>query len=93
MLLSAKTTVYITSRDGTTTMSFIELTQALKGGLQLDEVEITTDPEHSKKLERKRIACQEVQHLMANMTPEQAEKVVDMLRSDEDLMELHDDYA
>lgn len=93
MLLSAKTTVYVTGKDGTTTMSFIEFTNAVKGGLCLDEVEITTDPQHSKKLERKRIALQEVQHLMANMTPEQAEKTVEILRSNDDLMELHDDYA
>jgi len=30
---------------------------------------------------------------MQHMTPEQAEKVVDVLRSDDDLMELNDDYA
>jgi hypothetical protein len=30
---------------------------------------------------------------MNNMTPDQAERVVELLRSDEDLMELHDDYA
>lgn len=74
-------------------MSFLAFSNAIKGGLQLEEVEITTDPEHSKRLERKRRAKQEVQYLMNNMTSDQAERVVELLRSDEDLMELHDDYA
>jgi uncharacterized protein YecA (UPF0149 family) len=93
MLLTAKTTLYVTSKDGTSEMTFLEFCNAVKGGLKLEEVEITTNPEHSQRLERKRLARQEVQHLMQHMTPEQAEKVVDVLRSDDDLMELNDDYA
>ena len=30
---------------------------------------------------------------MANMTVQQTERVVELLRSDDELMELHDDYA
>ena len=30
---------------------------------------------------------------MSNMTPDQTEKVVELLRDNEELMELHDDYA
>ena len=69
MLLTAKTTLYVTSKDGTSEMSFLEFCNAIKGGLKLEEVEITTDPEHSQRLERKRLARQEVQHLMNHMTP------------------------
>lgn len=93
MLLTAKTTLYVTSKDGTNEMSILEFCNAINGGLKMEEVEITTDPEHSQRLERKRLARQEVQQLMQHMTPEQAEKVVDVLRSDDDLMELSDDYA
>jgi antitoxin component of MazEF toxin-antitoxin module len=93
MLLTAKTILYVTSKDGTNEMSFLDFSNAIKGGLDLEEVEITTDAEHSQRLERKRRAKHEVQHLMNNMTPEQAEKVVEMLRDNEELMELLDDYA
>lgn len=93
MLLTAKTTLYITISDGTSEMNLLAFSNAIKGGLQLEEVEITTDPEHSKRLERKRRAKREVQHLMNNMTPDQAEKAVELLRGDENLMELHDDYS
>jgi hypothetical protein len=93
MLLTAKTVLYVTSGDGTSEMSLLAFASALKGGLTLDDVEITTDSEHSRRLERKRRAKQEIQHLMSNMTPDQAEKVVELLRDNEQLMELHDDYA
>lgn len=93
MLLTAKTNLYITSSDGTSEMTLLAFANAIKGGLKLDEIEITTELEHSQRLERKRRAKQEVLHLMNNMTPDQAERVVELLRSDEDLMELHDDYA
>ena len=93
MLLTAKTTLYITSEETTSEMSFLELCNAIKGGLDLSDVEITTDPEESRALERKRLARQDVQHLMANMTAQQTERVVELLRSDDELMELHDDYA
>ena len=59
----------------------------------MSEVEITTDSEESRALERKRLARQDVQHLMAKMTAQQAERAVELLRSDEELMELHNDYA
>jgi len=84
---------YITSEETTSEMSFLELCNAIKGGLDLSDVEITTDPEESRALERKRLARQDVQHLMANMTAQQTERVVELLRSDEELMELHNDYA
>jgi hypothetical protein len=93
MLLTAKTILYVIGNDGTTEMSLLAFSNAIKGGLKLEEVEITTNVEHSKRLERKRRAKQEVQHLMSNMTPDQAEKVVELLRDNEELMELHDDYA
>jgi hypothetical protein len=84
MLLTARTILYVTSKDGTNEMSLLNFSNAIKGGLDLEEVE---------RLERKRRAKHEVQHLMSNMTPEQAEKVVEMLRGNEELMELFDDYA
>jgi hypothetical protein len=93
MLLTARTTVYITGKDGTSEMSFAAFLLAIQGGLNLAEVEVTTNPEHSRRLGRKRRAQQEVQQLMSNMTPDQAEKVVEVLRGNEELMELHDDYA
>jgi len=64
MLLTTKTTLYVTNKDGTSEMSFLEVCNAIKGGLQLEEVEITTDPEHSQRLERKRLARQQVQQLL-----------------------------
>jgi hypothetical protein len=93
MLLTTRTRLYVTSADGTSEMTFPDFCNAVKGGLKLDDVEVTTDPEHSKKLERKRLARREVQHLMANMTASQAERVVAMLRGTEDLMDLDDDYT
>ena len=93
MLLTAKTTLYITSEETTSEISFLEFCNAIKGGLDLGEVEITTDSGESRALERKRLARQEVQHLMANMTAGQAERVVELLRGDDELMELHEDYA
>jgi len=93
MLLTAKTRLFITSHDGTSEMDFLGFCNAVKGGMRLDEVEVTTDAEHSKKLERKRLAKLEVQHLMGNMTAEQAEMVVALLRDSEELMDLHGDYA
>jgi hypothetical protein len=91
MLLAAKTRLYVTSADGTSEMTFLDFCNAVKGGLELEEVEITTDPEHSKKLERRRLAMREVQSLMSNTTADPAEKVVELLLSTEDLMDLHDD--
>jgi len=93
MLLTAKTILYVTANDGTSEMSLLAFSNAIKGGLKLEEIEITTDPEHSQRLERKRRAKEEVQHLMNSMTPDQAEKVVELLRDNEELMEIHDDYA
>jgi len=93
MLLTVKTILYVTGADGTSEMNLLAFTNAIKGGLKLEDVEITTDPEHSQRLERKRRAKQEVQHLMNNMTPAQAERVVELLHDNEELMELHDDYA
>ena len=80
MLLTAKIILYVTGNDGTSEMSLLAFSNAIKGGLKLEEIEITTDPEHSEKLERKRRAKQEVQHLMNSMTPDQAEKVVGFKR-------------
>ena len=59
----------------------------------MQDAEFTTDREHSKWLEPKRRAKVKVQHLMGNMTPDQAERTVGLLRSNEDLIELHDDFA
>ena len=44
MLLTAKTTLYVTSKDGTSEMSFLEVCNAIKGGLQLEEVERLRSP-------------------------------------------------
>lgn len=91
--LSAKTRLFVTGGDGTSEMSLMSFCNAVKGGMKLEEVEITLDREHSKRLERKRAAIEEVVHLMRNMNPAQAEKVVEILRGNEDLMNLDEDYS
>ncbi len=91
--LSAKTRLYVTGDDGTSEMSLMQFCNAVKGGMELDTVEITLDKAYSQKLEQKRRAIKEVVHLMRNMNPAQAEKVVAILRDNEDLMELDDDYS
>lgn len=91
--LSAKTRLYVTGGDGTSEMSLMRFCNAVKDGMELEKVEITLDPQHSKMLERKRTAIEEVVHLMRNMNPAQAEKVVEILRGNEDLMNLDEDYS
>jgi hypothetical protein len=49
MLLIAKTTLYVTSKDGTSEMNFLAFCNAIKGGLKLEEVEVTTDRDHSQR--------------------------------------------
>ena len=51
MLLTAKTILYVTANDGTSEMSLLTFSNAIKGGLKLDEVEITTDPDLKAWLE------------------------------------------
>ena len=44
MLLTAKTFLYVTDNDGTSEMSLLAFSNAIKGGLRVEEIEITTTP-------------------------------------------------
>jgi hypothetical protein len=63
---------------------------AFNGGMKWEEVEITTDPEESKRLEQKRLAMIRMNKLLRNMTPEQVNKAVDAIQDREDLMSLEE---
>lgn len=91
-MITPRTKFYVTSHEGTSVMTFTEVTLAVKGGMQLEQCEITTDLEESKKLERKRKAKIHVQELMSRMTPEQAEMTVSLIQSNDTLMDLHEPY-
>ena len=91
-MITPRTKFYVTSHEGTSVMTFTEVTLAVKGGMRIDQCEITTDPEESKKLERKRKAKAHVQELMNRMTPVQAEMVVSIIHGNNDLMDIHEEY-
>ena len=69
------------------------MANAIRGGLELETVELTLDQDESKRLERKRLAITRVNELLRNMTPDQAERTVDLIQNRDDLMDLVDDYA
>ena len=92
-MLTTRTKLYVTASDGTSEMTLKDLANAIRGGLDLETVELTLDSEESKRLERKRLAIARVNELLRNMTPDQSERAVDLLQSRDDLMDLADDYA
>ena len=92
-MLTTHTKVYVTASDGTSEMTLQEMANAIRGGLQLETVELTLDQDESKCLERKRLAIARVNELLRNMTPDQAERTVDLIQSRDELMDLADDYA
>ncbi|WP_339912348.1 hypothetical protein [Symmachiella dynata] len=92
-MLTARTKVYVTSSEGTSEMTLQEMANALRGGLELETVEMTLNEDESKHLERKRLAITRVNELLRNMTPGQVERAIDLLQSRDDLMNLADDYA
>ncbi|WP_339911529.1 hypothetical protein [Symmachiella dynata] len=92
-MLTARTKVYVTNSEGTSEMTLQEMANAIRGGLELETVELTLDEDESKRLERKRLAIARVNELLRNMTPDQAERTVALLQSRDDLMNLADDYA
>ena len=79
--------------EGTSEMTLQEMANAIRGGLELETVELTLDQDESKRLERKRLAIARVNELLRNMTPDQVERAIDLLQSRDDLMNLADDYA
>ena len=92
-MLTARTKIYVTGSDGTSEMTLQEMANAIRGGLELQTVELTLDPKESERLERKRLAIARVNELLRNMTPDQVERALDLLQSRDDLMNLTDDYA
>jgi hypothetical protein len=92
-MLTTRTSIYITGSDGTSEMTFLELADAIRGGLNLETVELTLDSDESKRLEQKRLATIRVNELLRFMTPEQVEQTVDLIQSRDDLMSLSDDYS
>ena len=92
-MLTTRTKVYVTAADGTSEMTLQELANAIRGGLDLETVELTLDSDESKGLERKRLAIARVNELLRNMTPDQTEQAVDLIQRRDDLMNLSDDYA
>ena len=55
-MLTTRTKVYVTASDGTSEMTLQEMANAIRGGLELETVTLTLDPEERKNLERKRLA-------------------------------------
>ena len=92
-MLTPRTKVYVTSSEGTSEMTLQKMSNAIRGGLELETVELTLDPDESKRLERKRLAIARVNELLRNMAPDQVERAIDLLQSREDLMNLDEDYA
>ena len=92
-MLNIGTPLYVTSKDGTSQMTFGSVVTAFNGGMKWEEVEITTDPAESKRLEQKRLAMIRMNELLHNMTPEQVNKAVDAIQDREDLMTLEEGYA
>ena len=92
-MLTTRTKVYVTASDGTSEMTLQEVANAIRGGLDLETVELTLDQDESKRLERKRLAIARVNELLRNMTPDQAERTVHLIQHRDDLMDLAEDYA
>lgn len=74
-------------------MTLQEMSNAIRGGMDLETVELTLDEDESKRLKRKRLAIARVNELLRNMTPDQVERTVDLLQNRDDLMDLADEYA
>ena len=83
----------MTSSEGTSEMTLQEMSNAIRGGMDLETVELTLDEDESKRLKRKRLAIARVNELLRNMTPDQVERAVDLMQSRDDLMNPADDYA
>ena len=62
-MLTTRTKVYVTASDNTSEMTLKEMANAIRGGLDLETVELTLDPDESKRLERKRLAIARVNEL------------------------------
>jgi hypothetical protein len=69
-------------------MTLQEMANAIRGGLDLETVELSLDPEESKRL-----AIARVNALLRNMTSDQVERTVDLIHLRDDLMDLADEYA
>lgn len=90
MLLNERTTVFVTSRDGTSRMTLSRLIDSLRGGTRWCDIEVATELSESKQLETKRLGMGE---LMRNMTPQQVIDAVDLVQANEKLMTLSDEHS
>lgn len=93
MRLNERTVVYVTAKDGTSQMTLGGLVLSFQGGTQWHEIEVTTDPNESKLMERKRSFIQQLNGYLNNMTPNQVEKALDKIMKDDGLMTLAEEYA
>ena len=92
MPITANTKLFVVGRDGLSEMTLSGLASAFVGGLDPRTVEITLDHAEVKRLAAKQRAIARITELVGNMTPDQAEKAVDVLQARDHLMELHEPY-
>ena len=60
-MITKESRIYVTNESCTTPMSFGGFCCAIKGGLDLDNVQITLNPEESKELEQRRQVIERIQ--------------------------------
>lgn len=94
-MITLATKFYVlTKKDGSLTeMTGNRLVDAFKGGMKWEDVEITTDKADAQELERKYATIRDINHLLQNMTADQARHAESLLRDTEQLMILADTYA
>lgn len=92
MLLKKNTKLYLSSVYGITETTLEDLFLSVRGGMNLDEVEIATSEEESKQLEKKWAAIGRMREIMSNMTGDQAAEAVQIVQSRDELMDLTEEY-
>lgn len=95
MILTARTKVWVASSDdySVSEMTLEGVFNAIVGGTRIEDIEIATSKEEADKLGKKLAAIKAMNQFMANMTPEQAEKAVELIVKDERVLDLHEPYA
>ena len=81
-MITKETLIYVTNAEYTTNMSFSNFCDAIKGGLDLDNVQITLDPEESKKLEHRRQVIKRIHEQLESFDLKFIQRLYDWMNSD-----------
>ena len=81
-MITKESRIYVTNDEHTRSISFGGFCCAIKGGLDLDNIQITLDPEESKELEQRRQVLERIQEQLKNYDFKMARRLLDWMISD-----------